>query len=300
MCLLETVVIILIGFDVAAAESCTGADQNQTEKRLFFYLKPESKSKKFEIGISVSDLNLTSLPSISLIGEEPVRGIKTLNKMGFATRALVGISEEFVQFSSKVKKPVFDGGAAFGISSVLALKTGATVITNDIDTDHLIYLAKNTDLNDEEKTRLFLKEGKIPNEVDFPENSLSAVHLSRMTQFLHPEEVESLFQKSKFWLENEGRIFINTATPYNQHMTGYIGIYESEYQKGNEWPGVFDDFTKSTGTVYAGLTQEFIHLYDPRILIRVASKYGFIVKKLELFGGPNDLDYMGVILINRK
>ena len=48
--------------------------------------------------------------------------------------------------------------AAYGETTVAALKKGATVIVNDIDEGSLKYIIKRKELNDDDRKRLYLKK----------------------------------------------------------------------------------------------------------------------------------------------
>lgn len=56
--------------------------------------------------------------------------IPVLNGDGYATLDLEPFSQEFIDYSSKIKYPVLDAGAAYGLTSITALRKGATVICN--------------------------------------------------------------------------------------------------------------------------------------------------------------------------
>lgn len=67
--------------------------------------------------------------------------INTLNGMGAMTTNLDPFSEAFVEFSGSCDFPVLEIGAAYGIATTAALSKGASVIANDLDQQHLEYLA---------------------------------------------------------------------------------------------------------------------------------------------------------------
>ncbi len=54
------------------------------------------------------------------------------------------ISEEFIKYAGETEGIVLDIGAAYGVSTIPALQTGATVIANDLDGRHLQILEQNT------------------------------------------------------------------------------------------------------------------------------------------------------------
>src|SRR5262245_33374185 len=107
--------------------------------------------------------------------------IPTLNQMGWMTVGLDAFSREFVDFSSTAPGPVLDIGAAYGIASIEALKTGARVIANDLDRRHLDILY---DRAPKEYVRnLILKAGEFPNELNFSDYSLGGILACRILHF---------------------------------------------------------------------------------------------------------------------
>ena len=73
------------------------------------------------------------------------------------------------------------------------MKKGATVICNEKEKKQLEYICHIKSINSEEKKRLYLKHGSIL-EIDFPENSIGAIHISRVMHFFNPNEVELFFK----------------------------------------------------------------------------------------------------------
>ena len=250
-----------------------------------------------ELGILASTLDLSKISDVELPKPAPDGRIRTLNNMGYATPQVLGFSAEFVEYASHCDKPVLDGGAAYGATTIAALKKGATVIANEMDQKFLDSIVKNKELTDEDRKHLYLKFGKLPEGVDFPENSLAGVHMSRVTHFFHPEEIEELFSKIYKWLAPKGRFYVMTASPYHYAMPNFEETYEKRYRAGEEWPGVITDFQFIIGNEPKDNSPKYHHAMDPRVLFRVATKHGFIVKKIELFGGKLDHDYTCGIFI---
>lgn len=244
-----------------------------------------------DFGLRVSELNLDEIVMPELPPPAEDGRIKTMNNNGYATPYLEPLSEEFTDYAAKLKVPVLDGGAAYGLTSITALKKGAIVIANEIDQKHLDYIAKIPDLTDEQRTRLYIKFGSLSN-IDFPKNSLGAIHISRVMHFFHPEEVEAFFKKAQEWLVSNGRIYLITMSQYHYaNPEGYAKVYEENYKNGMEWPGERPEFKFKKDDGY------YLQALDPRVIFRVATKYGFTIKKLELWGGPHDDDYTCGIFI---
>lgn len=136
-----------------------------------------------DFGILLSTLDLSKVPNLEMPPPADDGRIPVYNGNGYATLDLEPLSQEFIDYSSTIKEPVLDGGAAYGLTSLTALKKGATVICNEIEQKQLDYIAHIKTITDDEKKRLYLKQGSIL-EIDFPNNSIGAIHLSRVMHFL--------------------------------------------------------------------------------------------------------------------
>ena len=245
-----------------------------------------------EFGVLASTLDLSKISVVEIPKPAPDGRIRTITSMGYATPELLGPSAEFVEFASHCDKPVLDGGAAYGATTIAALKKGATVIANEIDQKFLDLIVKNEQLTEEDRKHLYLKLGKLPKEVDFPENSLGAVHMARVIHFFTPEEIEELFSKIYKWLVPKGRFYVMVSSPYQYCTPNFAETYDKRYNEGVEWPGVINDFVfNGNGNESTNSKPKLHHAIDPRVLFRVATKHGFIIKKVELYGGQNDDDY---------
>ena len=235
--------------------------------------------------IDISKIQNPELPPPAEDGRIPV-----YNGDGYASPEPHPLSQEFVLFSSNSKYPVLDIGAAYGLISINALKNGATVICNEKEKKQLEYICHIKSITQEEKKRLYLKHGSIL-EIDFPKESLGAIHMSRVMHFFKPNEVELFFQKAYNWLIPNGRIYIITMSQYHYgNPEGFSDYYNKEIKKGTEFPGMINDY-KFKNEKYV------LHAIDPTVMVRLANKYGFICKKIELSGGKNDDDYTCAILV---
>jgi hypothetical protein len=121
--------------------------------------------------------------------------------------------------------------------------------------------------------------------------------------FFSPEEVEGTFQKAMQWLAPGGRLYIITMSPYHYSAHKFLDTYKKRVQNGDKWPGVAASFMKDYGQNHPGNIPDYLHFLDPQVITRVAYQYGFIIKKMELFGidsaltEESDLDYLGVTFI---
>ena len=243
-----------------------------------------------DFGIQLSTLDISKIPKIEMPPPADDGRIPVFNGKGYATLELEPISEEFINYSSTIKSPVLDAGAGYGLTTISALKKGATVICNEIEQKQLDYIAQMKDITEEEKKRLYLKKGSIL-EIDFPKESIGAIHLSRVMHFFTPEEVEKIFEKIYKWLTPNGRCYIVTMSQYHYgNPEKFYEFYNKEKKNGTKWPGMINDY-KFKGEKYV------LHAIDPILMMEIATKYDFTCKKIELWGGPNDDDYTCAILI---
>ena len=241
-------------------------------------------------GTLLSNIDISKIPNPELPPPAEDGRIPVYNGDGYASPEPHPLSQEFVLFSSNSKYPVLDIGAAYGLISINALKNGATVICNEKEKKQLEYICHIKSITQEEKKRLFLKHGSIL-EIDFPKESLGAIHMSRVMHFFKPNEVELFFQKAYNWLIPNGRIYIITMSQYHYgNPEGFSDYYNKEIKKGTEFPGMINDY-KFKNEKYV------LHAIDPTVMVRLANKYGFICKKIELSGGKNDDDYTCAILV---
>ena len=245
---------------------------------------------KEKFGTLLSNIDLSTIPNPELPPPAEDGRIPVFNGDGYASPNPHPLSQEFVSFSSTIKSPVLDIGAAFGLTSINALKKGVTVICNEKEKKQLEYICHIKSITDEEKKRLYLKHGSIL-EIDFPNNSLGAIHISRVMHFFKPNEIELFFQKAYNWLIPNGRLYIITMSQYHYaNPEGFSEFYNNEIKKGVEFPGMINDY-KFKDEKYV------LHAIDPIVMMRVGNKYGFICKKIELSGGKDDDDYTCAILV---
>ena len=241
--------------------------------------------------IDLGTLNAPALPEKAEDGRTP-----TLNGMGCATEWVYGISQEFVDFASRCKRPVLDGGAAYGAASVAALKGGATVIANDLCKEQLAYLVSQVaDCMPDALPRLYIKPGALPDGFDLPKGSLDAVHLSRVMHFFGPEEVEKMMKNAHEWLATGGKLFIITMSPWH-HAMSCLNLgpeYERRLRAGERFPGIGDDFGSGSSTAPGKKS----HAIDPTLIARLAIENNFMIEKVMLCEGPENMDYTGAVLV---
>lgn len=208
--------------------------------------------------------------------------VPTLNSMGYMTTFLDPYSMAFLDHCKKATAPVADLGVAFGHTTKLLLENkNLTVYANDIAPEHLEYLMD--DVTEEEKTRLVLFPGKVPEAFSFEDNSLGGVLAARFIHFLTGEEIEELAEKVFKSLVPGGVFCAVAETPYTGHTTRFIPVYEERRAKGEDWPGFISDFKKYTDRKN---TSAWINLLDPDVLSRSFKLAGFEIEKVGFIERP--------------
>lgn len=215
--------------------------------------------------------------------KEWVKGmIKTRNKMGIMTTEHSPPARFFIEYAQKVKKPMLDIGCAYGAVTIPAILNGAEVIGCDLEHEHLAILEKS--VPSEFRYRLQTNPASFPSQLDFPNESLSAIHISMVLHFMKGEEMIKGLKKCYQWLEPGGKICVVNMTPY-------LGLFKwQELSKfyfervGNkeEWPGEINckQFAK---TGWSEQLPEFAHFFDIESMRSVTETAGFHIDDIYYF-----------------
>ena len=206
--------------------------------------------------------------------------IPTLNKQGYMLRELNEYSRAFVDFAPIAPGPVLDIGAAYGVATLPALEKGAHVIANDLDIRHLKILEEN--VSESYRKNLELKLGKIPGEVDFPENSLGAVLASGVLHFLPGDELIIAVKQIHKWLKPGGKFFFVATTPYAKLYQEFLPLYLKRKEAGYRWPGLIKDTSYYVPNI-AHQIPKSINLIDIDILDSIIAETQFFVEKKGFF-----------------
>ena len=211
----------------------------------------------------------------------------TLNKYGKMSLTPNPLFKSSLNMICK-SKPVLDIGCAFGYTSKLLLDHGYKVIANDLDQRHLDNLVKSLDAENEQKSRLELKQGNI-NEIDFEEGSLSAILGFNVMHFMTGNEIRNLFQKFFKWLAPNGILILSCASPYILKDHNYLKKFYDNYHNKIEWPGVcktnelLSSDEISIGQYWINRLPDNFHFLSSEILSREALLGGFSIFKVEYF-----------------
>lgn len=201
----------------------------------------------------------------------------TLNKMGTTMEKIGPFPQKFIDFAATSSHPVLSVGEGTGNTVKEVLDRNITFIANDMDPRHLGHLYVSIPEN--KRQHLYLKAGKFPDEVSFPESSLGAIYFGRVLHFMNGEEIEKSLKEAYRVLTNEGKIFARSSSPFQKHLQFFIPIYEERVQKGERWPGLCTEMEKGWPTLHQYLPP-YMNLLDENSLRRALTEAGFEIEEL--------------------
>lgn len=214
--------------------------------------------------------------------------VPTLNGMGYMyERHSPHVNEylkAYIESLAQIKDPVLDIGVAYGVTVLDSLDCGAHVIANEICQPHLDILMQH--VRDEYKSHLNLNLAKFPQETNFPENSLGAVLISRVLNFLTGDEIEAGFKKVYKWLKPGGKVFIIAETVYKELFKELIPTVQKRIEQKERWPGELDDIRRHLPKRQNHLPDS-LNLLDDIVLKRALVDARFTIEKCSLFSKTN-------------
>jgi SAM-dependent methyltransferase len=205
----------------------------------------------------------------------------TANQQGWSSHVLNEVSEEFVEACRGARQPVLDIGAAFGVATLAALETGATVVANDLEALHLEKLRESA--TEEQRRRLVLVTGRFPRHLHFAENSFDLIHASNVFHFLTGPQLQSGATSIAHWLAPGGRFFLQAATPWLGPFVRFGEAYAERLQRGDEWPGWVEHTRDWSEHGKLGQLPASLHLLEPELLQRVFAPTGLVVERCWLY-----------------
>ena len=204
--------------------------------------------------------------------------------MGWAATELSPLSQMFVDFAAVAPGPVLDLGAAPGLATaaVLAASTTAEAIANDLDPSLLTALPAAAG-----HPRLQVVTGRFPRELSFAGASLGAVHASSVFHFLTGIQIAKGLASIAHWLRPGGKLFVQTASPYQAPFAAFLDEYARRCAAGAEWPGWIENTRAYSSHRLLGQMPKSLHLLDENILARSAAAVGLQVERAWLYRRPD-------------
>lgn len=207
--------------------------------------------------------------------------VKTLNNMGYMVTNPDILIKRFIEYMGQTKGRFLDVGAAFGESSIQALKAGASYgIANDIDEKQLKILENRID--PELKSKIAFMPGNFPDKVTWPKDSdqLDGILMARVLHFFDGPQIERALKISFEKLKEGGKVFILVSAPYVWQLETLRKAMEEGKKKGEKWPGYTKDVW-SFSPFMADLIQKEFHMLDFDILSKAVRDAGFIMEYFE-------------------
>jgi SAM-dependent methyltransferase len=204
--------------------------------------------------------------------------ITTLNRMGYMLAKPDTFNQAFIDFATIVEAPVLEIGCAYGVATIPALEKGASVIANDLDERHLTLLKSYAPPSSLE--RLQLKPGRMPEDLDFPQESLGAVLASRVLNFVHPTKLEQSFHLIFKWLKKGGKFFYLGGSPWSGTYARFLPQYDHNKRKGIPWPGFIGNIKVYASPERAANLPQFVTLLDKDEVKNLMEQAGFKIQTL--------------------
>ncbi len=246
---------------------------------------------KTEFGVKASEINIGDIPEQTAPNQ--IRDeIPTMNKFGYMKEEFDEFSFEFIKFAKNKDDIFLELGTAYGWIVRNALKEGIKIIASDIESEHLLILLQET--KKEYLENLYLNQGRFPDEINLPNESIGAVLTSRMFHFLDERDVDLGFRKIHNWLKPEGKLFFTSLSPYNYTLRDdFLQIFKARAEEGVKWCGIVDNMTQQAPE-HAEYLNDFLHAFDVPQLEKLLPSYGFKIDKIKLFDyGNNDSNGIG-------
>ncbi len=200
--------------------------------------------------------------------------------MGYQALAEDSFSKEFVHQSGLLgglNKPALELGCGFGLTARNAIKAGADLYCNDLESRHLLSLQEK--LSDEERKRCHLIPGDMC-ELEIDEDKFSIILCSRVLHFFDGDVVDLVLKSMKRWLVSGGLLFIVVETPFLGNWKKFIPVYERNKKNNIMWPGFVDVASDFEDAGRSGNLPSFMHFFDLDTIAKALFKAGFSIEKI--------------------
>jgi SAM-dependent methyltransferase len=248
-------------------------------------LKQYLNQETAKLGIPATIIDTDKLV-ISKIPAQIRDEIPTLNRMGYMKIELDEYTKDFIQYAAKASCPVLEIGCAYGFIVQKVLEAGGRIIASDLSEEHLTVLLKETPI--EYLKNLSLYPGQFPDDIYFPESSLSAVLASRILHFIDGDSIEIGLDKIHNWLKLGGKFYFVSVSPYHDSIrNGFLSNYEQNVARGVKWPGVIENQWE-INPAHKDYVEPYLHVFDIPQLESLLPKHGFEIEKIGYFNYLDD------------
>jgi hypothetical protein len=176
-----------------------------------------------------------------------------------------------------------DIGAGLGVATIPALKEGASVIANDIADEHLrqiAVIAENEGLSE----KLNLLNASLPRLP--PLQNLDAIHSSNVLHFLTGQEMQMAARWMASALKPQGRIFLQTMSPFAGHIRRFSPEYDRRKAAGLSWPGEMSAAKDYVEPSLRDMTPSFMHALEVATATALFQTVGFDVEYCDYYRRP--------------
>lgn len=212
--------------------------------------------------------------------QDAINPLSTLNSQGYMLTYLHELSQAFVEYSAMAPGPVLDIGTAYGFVALEALKRGAHVIANDLDSRHLEDLSSRVPKND--LKRISYAVGRVPGEVSLSPNSLGAVLASGVLHYLSPLDFSLALHNIRTWLKPGGKFFLAGPTPYTNLYQKFFPTFKKNRALNEQWPGYIEDSSEILPAFFSNVPKS-IYLIDEEFITANLEENGFEIEAMDFF-----------------
>jgi SAM-dependent methyltransferase len=165
--------------------------------------------------------------------------VATTNRTGWCTLVPSRLNRAFIDYAAASSEKVLEIGGGTGVVALAALRKTARLVFNDMAAKHIDAFTHQAAA--EGLAPLGIALGRFPNELEFPDASFAAIHLSNIVHFLSPGELTQALEKVARWLRPNGRVFIQTSNVYVGNYYRCIPLFEERRSAGLKHPGFIED-----------------------------------------------------------
>jgi 2-polyprenyl-3-methyl-5-hydroxy-6-metoxy-1,4-benzoquinol methylase len=176
-----------------------------------------------------------------------------------------------------------DIGAGLGVATIPALKTGASVIANDIADEHLRQISVNAE-NEGLRNKLDLLNASLPRLPAL--HHLDAIHASNVLHFLTGPEMQMAARWMAGALKPQGRLFLQTISPFTGHFRRFRSEYDRRKAAGLSWPGEMSAAKEYVEPSLRDMTPSFMHALDAKTAADLFQNAGFEVEYCDYYRRP--------------